>query len=682
MKLATYSRGIKSIDILEEALGQTVVLAGNRAGNNPSIIGFVGWGRKRSGERASQVAALSSKSVIFLEDGLLGFWGHPSGDCIRLSLNIDRQGIYYDARHPSQLEAMLNDEAKLDQSQVRRVQSLITSIKENHLSKYNHLSINDMPDVLQQKIDAAKSVCLVVDQTLGDKSISCGLAGDVDFTRMLNAAVEENPDALIVVKTHPDVVSGIKKSAIGAVKSSSSLLWVADDIHPHALISAATKVYVVTSQLGFEALLFAKKVVCFGVPFYAGWGLTDDRGEVPDRRETKVSIEKLVFDSLIRYPVYVHPDTKKRTSPEAIIDWLKYQSRGVTKKYDTLLAVDFSFWKRRWLSAFTTDLVTELKFVTTSQLMKADKHSSLLVWGARKAENLRAKYPDRELFTMEDGFVRSAGLGVDLNRPSSLVLDRRGIYYDSRQPSDLEVHLNKARITDEQFEQALAIIDKLITSKTTNYNIGDGIDSSLSEWIEDQKAQGKQIILVPGQVEGDASIAFGSPRWKTNLGLMQQVKQDFTDAVILYKPHPDIVANGRKNKSNIMEEKLIADRTVSDINIALLYDKVDRVCVLTSLSGFEALIRGVAVSVYGLPFYAGWGLTDDRLNIPRRTAKLSVESLVYTSLVTYPRYVNWETGRFCSLMNVIEQIGEAPVRKTGSSFISRLRKKVGFLRAS
>ena len=36
---------------------------------------------------------------------------------------------------------------------------------------------------------------------------------------------------------------------------------------------------------------------------------------------------------------------------------------------------------------------------------------------------------------------------------------------------------------------------------------------------------------------------------------------------------------------------------------------VDEVHTLTSLTGFEALLRGIEVHAYGGPFYAGWGLT-------------------------------------------------------------------------
>ncbi|MCB1754093.1 MAG: capsular polysaccharide biosynthesis protein [Gammaproteobacteria bacterium] len=678
MTLATYSRGIRAIPILEEALGQTVVAVGRSAANDESVSGYVGWGRKNSGLKAEEAASRTNKSVVFLEDGFLGYWGHPGGNNIRLSLNIDHQGIYYDAREPSDLESMLADGRKLDAQQTQRALSLIESITTNRFSKYNHHSSSELPASITSQLAGKQELCLVVDQTAGDQSIDCGLAGVDSFGAMLQAAVDENPDALIIVKTHPDVLSGTKKSAIGKPENEPRIIWIADDVHPHALIEAVDKVYVVTSQMGFEALLFGKQVVCFGVPFYSGWGLTDDRGPVPARRNCKLSLAKLVYDSLIRYPVYVHPDTGKRAEVESIIDWLCFQKRQLTGKHEVILAVGFSLWKKAWLSAYTSDIANTLKFVSDKKLQASDKHAPLLVWGARKAEKLRAEYPDRLLFTMEDGFVRSAGLGTDLKRPSSLIIDRQGIYYDCRRPSDLEQQLNSCQLSDQQLAEARSVMDELIASGTTKYNVGSKLPSDLLAWISTCKSSGRQVILVPGQVEGDASLEFGSPRWRTNLQLLQEVRNDFPEACIIYKPHPDIVAKNRKNDSNFDEEMRYTDKIVIDSNISLLYSEVDRVCTLTSLSGFEALIRGVSVTVYGLPFYAGWGLTDDRLNIERRQARLTIEQLVYISLVRYPRYINWHTWQFCSLQTVMRQLRETPVSRTGSDVFSRTGQKLRY----
>lgn len=64
-----------------------------------------------------------------------------------------------------------------------------------------------------------------------------------------------------------------------------------------------------TSTLGFEALLRGVKVVTLGAPFYAGWGLTRDLGDIPARRQIQVPLESLIHAVLIDYPRYHDPIT-------------------------------------------------------------------------------------------------------------------------------------------------------------------------------------------------------------------------------------------------------------------------------------------------------------------------------------------------------------------------------------
>ena len=54
-----------------------------------------------------------------------------------------------------------------------------------------------------------------------------------------------------------------------------------------------------------------------------------------------------------------------------------------------------------------------------------------MVWAGKSAGHESA-------LRVEDGFLRSRGLGADLIPPLSLVLDDMGIYYDPNSPSRLE----------------------------------------------------------------------------------------------------------------------------------------------------------------------------------------------------------------------------------------------------
>ena len=111
------------------------------------------------------------------------------------------------------------------------------------------------------------------------------------------------------------------------------------------------------------------------------------------------------------------------------------------------------------------------------------------------------------------------------------------------------------------------------------------------------------------------------------------------DSYLIYKPHPDVVARLRREGSEDAQAAQWCDEIVTDVAMGELLNEVDEVQVMTSLAGFEALLRGKRVVCHGSPFYAGWGLTDDTLQHPRRTRRLGLDELVAASLILYPLYI-------------------------------------------
>ena len=147
----------------------------------------------------------------------------------------------------------------------------------------------------------------MVDQTYNDMSVVLGMADEKTFTEMYYSAMEENPKALILVKTHPDVIRRKKKGYLTKVKLYKNILLLGENYNPIALLKLVSKVYTVTSQLGMEALLLNKEVHCFGAPFYAGWGLTKDKIIKIERRKKQLSLAELVAAVYLLYPKYVVP---------------------------------------------------------------------------------------------------------------------------------------------------------------------------------------------------------------------------------------------------------------------------------------------------------------------------------------------------------------------------------------
>lgn len=267
-------------------------------------------------------------------------------------------------------------------------------------------------------------------------------------------------------------------------------------------------------------------------------------------------------------------------------------------------------------------------FVDAVRAIPAD--AGLVLWG-------RAPVPAGvsnavQILRLEDGFLRSVGLGAELVRPLSWVVDSRGIYYDATVPSDLEVILATHDFDEALCERAARLRERIVDARLTKYNVGS------RAWMRPQHA--RRVILVPGQVESDASLAFGAPGERSNMGLLQAVRAQHPDAYVVYKPHPDVSARLRKEGVNEQTALSWCDEVITDVSMGDLLALVDEVHVLTSLSGFEALMQGKKVTCHGQPFYSGWGLTDDRLPHERRQRKLSLDALVAGALIVYPLYLS------------------------------------------
>ncbi len=291
-----------------------------------------------------------------------------------------------------------------------------------------------------------------------------------------------------------------------------------------------------------------------------------------------------------------------------------------------IYALDFSAWKRSAMRQCFPD--AQVVFIASAAEVPAG--GVLAVWGLKPVSG--ALTTDVKILRLEDGFLRSVGLGADLIRPMSWVVDGRGIYYDATQPSDLENLLTDTAFAPELVQRARCLRERIVAEGLTKYNVG------IAYW-ERPSGTGK-IILVPGQVESDASLVYGAPKIRTNIGLLQTVRQANLGAYIVYKPHPDVMAGLRAQGAGEDEALDWCDEVVRDVDMGRLLMVVDEVHVLTSLAGFEALLRSKPVTCYGQPFYSGWGLTMDAVPIPRRSRQLLLDELVAGALIAYPIYLS------------------------------------------
>jgi len=638
--LIATSRALANLSGLGELLGMPVVH--RRAVQDlAACAGVIAWGRKPSAAPASAFANRHGLVLLRLEDGFLRSV-HMGSQAPPLSVVVDDLGIYYDASAFSRLEKLIA--GPHTEAQRTRARALVAAWRAARVSKYNHAR------EYAGKLPAR--YVLVADQTSGDASIHHGLADASSFQRMLAAALAENPDCTVLLKTHPEVMAGRKRGHfdLAALAQNKRVLVLGEDAHPVSLIEHAEAVYAVTSQMGFEGLLWGKRVRSFGMPFYAGWGLTQDELPAPGRRQP-APMENLVHAALAEYPRYIDPETGQRCEAERAIEWMGLQRQMRERFPDSIYALGFSIYKRPIVRSFFQG--STVRFVRKVAAVPQD--ATLAVWGRNEPAAVCTSAV--KVIRLEDGFIRSVGLGADLVRPLSWVMDGRGIYYDATKPSDLECLLQTAVFDAALLRRALALRERLVAERLTKYNVGAVSWQRTPPYPPPQEVGIKRrVILVPGQVESDASLTYGAPGIRRNLDLLRSVRAANPEAYLIYKPHPDVVAGLRRKGQREEDAACWCDEVVADVSMGELLPQVDDVHTLTSLTGFEALLRGKRVVCYGQPFYAGWGLTEDMLPVIRRTRRLSLDELVAGVLILYPTYVSRTTGNATTPERALDEL--------------------------
>ena len=604
------------------------------------------WGRKPSARAVERRALCTGQRVIRLEDGFLRSIGLGRQEP-PLSICIDPIGIYYDANQPSLLEELIKQELTPEES--ARIEEAQRVWREERLTKYNGSRESAPPK---------RPYILVVDQTAGDLSIKYGNANTESFGRMLRTALADWPGHTIVLKTHPDVVYGKKRSHFAAKELEHPRLSLCHDGgSPVALLECCSAVYTVTSQVGFEALLWGKPVYTFGMPFYAGWGLTRDSLPRPGRRRgSNPAIEQLIYAALIRYPKYIDPENGIETSVERTMQWVGSQKRLHQELPDHVEAFGFTPWKARQLRRFVPRASHQSLHFRRQNSTPSPSCQAALTWGS--ADLRQRPNQSLQIIRVEDGFIRSKGLGANLVEAQSWVFDRQGLHYDGSQPSELETLIQEGTpLKTKERERIRGLLRTIQEQQISKYNLNG------SAWSPPAEAAGKKLVLVLGQVEDDSSIRLGIPREadiRTNAGLIKAVRSKYPEAWLIYRPHPDVAAGMRHQRQ--LDPHW--DEETPNVDIQSLMRQVDQVCVMTSLGGFEALLLGKRVTTWGIPFYSGWGLTEDIHEghpwlTRRRGTRIDLETLAYRCLIVYPKYVSNTSQRRTTPETVINEIERA-----------------------
>ncbi len=633
---------------LQPRLRRILTLAGHelRLGVPKQGDGVVVWGRSPYAHRGEAMAARHAVPLLRVEDAFLRSIRPGRAGDAAIGLLIDPVGVHFDSSAPSRLEQILAS-APLDNSNLlARARAGIDRIRQLDLSKYNIHDATPAPP---------PGYVLVIDQTRGDASIAHAGATAATFQELLVLAQEEHPTARIVIKTHPETQAGLRPGHYTDAHATGRVSLLTDAVSPWRLLDGATAVYTVSSQMGFEAILAGHRPVVLGQPFYIGWGLTDDRQPLP-RRKRSLTKTQLFAAAMILAPTWYDPCRDRLCAFEEAVDQLEAEVRAYRQDRKGHVAAGMRLWKRQRLQDFfgqQRPLLFE-NDPDRAEGLANKKQRSLLVWAGKAP-------PDLDCLRVEDGFLRSRGLGAELIPPLSLVTDDLGIYYDPTHESRLE-HLIRAPLPADALHRAQDLIDRLVAAGISKYNIG----GSLPDLPTGHR------ILIPGQVEDDASIRLGAGDICTNLGLIEAARAANPDAVLIYKPHPDVEAGLRPGKVAESDlPNLIIARNADPI---ALIDACDEVWTMTSLLGFEALLRHKQVTCLGAPFYAGWGLTTDLGPIPDRRLRApdghplprpSLAQLVHATLIAYPRYYDPVTKRPCPPEVAVDRLASGKLPNPG-----------------
>ena len=658
-RLCVYNGGF----LTQGRVRRILELAGWRVSlGKPGPGDWVGvWGKSPTAPRGQAVAARTDAPILRVEDAFLrsvlpGRSGEPP-----LGLCLDETGVHFDSSRPSDLETLLATHPLDDTALLDRARHAIDRMRHAHLSKYN-------------AFDPAAPVprapyVLVIDQTRGDASIAAGGANAGTFHEMLVFAQTENPGSQVVIKAHPETAAGHRPGHFDSSDESDRVHLLRDAVSPWMLFEGATAVYTVSSQLGFEAIFAGHKPRVFGQPFYAGWGLTQDENPVA-RRERRLTRAQLFAAAMILYPTWYDPVFDRLCTLEEALGQIEAAARAWREDRAGYVATGMALWKRRHLQQFF-GRQRRLIFRGAPERAAAKARASgrrLMGWGAAEAPE------GVEMVRIEDGFLRSRGLGARLFAPLSLVTDDIGIYFDATRESRLERLINASPALPEGCRaRARGLIRSIASSGVSKYNLPGAPLSPLPEGHR---------ILVPGQVEDDASIRLGCPAEAGNLDLLARTRRENPGAVILYKPHPDVEAGLRRGALEPAQALEHADAVLENASISAVLSVADEVWTLTSLSGFEALLRGLPVTCLGVPFYAGWGLTRDLCATPeRRRARPDLAALAHACLIDYPRYIDPYLGRACSAELVARLLVDHEMFPPGSPVRGVLARLQG-LRAS
>lgn len=655
-RVTAFSRGIFGIPHLDTLLGVEDFVSRSDARDNPKgLDAVVGWGFKASATRARAFAARHGIRYVALEDGFLRSAGNSPVKLPPISIVLDDLGIYYEARQPSRLEAMIaaagDDDSLLDLGRRARARML-----ELRLTKYNSIRQVDPESLIGRP-----RRLLLVDQTFNDQSVVGAGANAATFARMLESALERYSADEIVVKAHPDVVAGRARGYLDQEAITRGLILIDRHVSTHDVLPLFDEVWTVSSGFGFEALMAGRTVRCFGASFYAGWGLTDDSMLEPRakawlaRRKVRIDADQLAAAALVAYPRYADPVRSERVDVLTAMDRLAAWRDRYAAERRSFVGIGLSKEKRIIARSLFGAGPGTLAFADPDVAvdLAAGAGAGLLAWADRIDPRIEdeARRRGLDVTRFGTGPIDASGIASEAVPLPTVAVDDLGIDFDATRPSAFEAIANTHEFEDDLLRRAADLRVRLVALDQKRSRS----DADLRQEVGD-KAGGKPVVLVIGEAVNTAQSRLGTSGVASNRALVRAARAARPDGHVVFLEPPGLESRRRAGWLPAAALRPDADQVVRPVHMASLFAIADEVHVNTSRFGFDAILHGCRVVCWGKPAYAGWGLTDDRVPNPRRVRVLDRDDLVAAALLVYPRYVDPVSGILCEAEDLIARL--------------------------
>ena len=658
-----FSRNSLAFPHLDVLLGVQTVVGFPRPADARGLDFVVGWGDKPSAAGPRAFGSRHGVAFLAAEDGFLRSAGSHRIKPPPLSLVLDDEGIYYRAATPSRLERLILAAPGVDAARRAMAERALTRVRAEKLTKYNVLG--------PAPADAGRPVgILLVDQVYGDQSIAGGLATAASFAAMVTAALSEAAAGDIAVKVHPDVLAGRASGYLLEHARRHGLALIADAGNPFDLLARVGRVFTVSSQLGFEALVAGVPVRTFGVPFYAGWGLTLDTPTEAAataalaRRGQPRSLLDLFGAAYIAYPRYADPVRCEAIGVEQAIDRLLEWRETLARRQArvTLVGAPLDGRLAEAVAGGGGAAVT-----ARSDLATAGAGGSALVWTGR-----RVTVPGAG--GVRPGLVRDDRLAAAFGFDGGLLIDAAGDPF--AEGGALASLLAAGEVGAVERARAGAVLALL--ARTAFARIGLTAERRLGAPSGDPAAPTVAVVLA---ADGAAAAPPGA-RLPAEAEIVAAVQAERPDAaVVVLRERPRPVRDLRR----AWRATLLPPRRISRPPARAMPAMLGRVVALhtdAAASALDGLALGLPVVVHGPAIYAGWGFTLDR-EPPRRARRLTFEDFIALVAVMGTAWTDPVSGLPATAEEVMRIFEAEPVARPDPGLLAsldRLEKRLKRLR--